>query len=354
MISRHNLSAEVIIVDNNSTDSSAAIVRDSMKVHPWLRLEQEIVPGYGSAYLKGLSTATGTYMFLADADGTYDFGDVPRFIAELKSGADMVVGNRFMRGLDRKVMPWLHQYIGNPIISGQVRLFFGVKIHDVLCGARAFSRQTYERLKLRTLGMEFATEMIIKAARNKLLLREIPITYSPRLGVSKLRSFSDGWRYMRYHLLYAPLILFMLPGLTIFSIGLISMLILYFGHVSLFNIQLYIHPMFLSAICISLGYQLVLFGGFAKTYAITHLGDTHPTIQRLFKHLSIEKAGLAGITLTCVGVAIYSYILTIWIRSGFGSLDQIKNSVVALTCITLGIQTIFSAFMLSIISIKER
>lgn len=354
MLNLSKLSAEVIIVDNNSTDTSVAIITSAMKEFSWLRLEHESIPGYGSAYLKGLSAAKGSYIFLADADGTYNFGDVPRFVSELKAGADMVVGNRFIAGLDKKVMPWLHQYIGNPIISGQVRLFFKVPIHDVLCGARALSRTTYEKLDLHTRGMEFATEMIIKAAKTKLIIKEIPIKYSPRLGTSKLKSFSDGWRYVRYHLLYAPLILFMLPGLALFALGAISMLILYFGHLSLFNIEFYTHPMFLSAICMVLGYQLVFFGGFAKMYSIVHLGDTNKTIQSLLKHLTIEKAGLAGIALTLIGGFIYIYIFTSWVQSGFGSLDQIKNSIVALTFITLGVQTFFSAFMLSIIGIKEK
>ncbi len=354
MLRESPLSAEVIIVNNNSTDASVDIITSAMKEFSWLRLEHEPIPGYGSAYLKGLSAARGSYFFLADADGTYNFGDVPRFVSELKAGADMVVGNRFITGLDKKVMPWLHQYIGNPIISGQVRLFFKVPIHDVLCGARALSKTTYEKLDLHTRGMEFATEMIIKASKAKLTIKEIPIKYSPRLGTSKLKSFSDGWRYIRYHLLYAPLILFMLPGLTLFALGAISMLILYFGHLSLFNIEFYTHPMFLSAVLMILGYQLVFFGGFAKMYSIAHLGDTNKTIQSLLKHLTIEKAGLVGITLTLIGGFIYIYIFTSWIQSGFGSLDQIKNSVVALTCITLGVQTFFSAFMLSIIGIKEK
>lgn len=354
VLTRTGLNAEVIIVDNASTDNTAAIVREYMTTRPWLRLEYEPIRGYGSAYLRGWMAGNGTYLYKADADGTYDFADVPRFLEKLKAGNDMVVGNRFMNGMAKKVMPWHHRYIGNPILSGMVRLFFKVKIHDIHCGARAISKKAFQSLTLYTRGMEFASELIIKASKAKLSITEIPITYHPRIGESKLNSFSDGWRHLRFILLYSPLVLFMFPGILFFIIGSISMALLYFGNISFFNIQLYVHPMFLSALILLLGYQLILFGGFAKTYAVTHLGDTDKTIQSLFKHLTIEKAGALGLLLALISAGIYIYIYTIWSNSGFGSLDQIKNSILAITFAVLGMQTFFSAFMLSIIGIKEK
>jgi glycosyltransferase involved in cell wall biosynthesis len=347
-------SIEVVVVDNASTDRTAEIVREKMQNHAWLRLVEEQVRGYGSAYLRGLKSAKGTYFFMADADGTYDFKDIPRYIEKLRAGADMVIGDRFAHGLAKGTMPWLNRYVGNPVLSTITRLFFKIRIHDIHCGARAMSRVAFQKITLYTTGMEFASEMIIKAAKAGLQIEEIPITYSPRIGESKLNSFGDGWRHLRFILLYSPLILFTLPGMLLFLIGVISMTLLYFSHLAIFDIQLFVHPMFLSAILLLLGYQLIFFGGFAKTYAITHLGDTNTTLQWMFRHLTIEKAGIVGIFLTLLGLCVYILIYSRWYQSGFGSLNEIKNSIVALTLFVLGIQTFFSAFMLSIIGIKER
>lgn len=354
LISSAGMTIETVVVDNASTDRTAEVVKERMKSSSWLRLVEEPAKGYGSAYLRGLKEARGSYFFMADADGTYDFAAMPQFIDKLKKGADMVIGDRFANGMAKGIMPWTHRYIGNPVLSGITRLFFKIKVHDIHCGARAMSREAFEKIVLYTTGMEFASEMIIKAAKAHLRIEELPITYSPRIGESKLNSFADGWRHLRFILLYSPLILFTLPGIVLFLIGVISMTMLYFSHLALFNIQLFVHPMFLSAILILLGYQLIFFGGFAKTYAITHLGDTSTTLQSMFKHVTIEKAGIVGIFLTLLGLCIYLIIYARWYQSGFGSLNEIKNSIVALTLLVLGIQTFFSAFMLSIIGIKER
>ncbi len=365
VIGRNNLDAELVIVDNASDDRTADIVRQHMLLFSWIRLVREEVRGYGSAYLSGIAAAQGTYIYMADADGSYDFEDIPRFIDKLRAdkngpsqGADMVIGNRFSdsanKMMEKEAMPWLHRHVGNPVLSGLVRLFFKVKIHDIHCGARAMTRAAVQRLALHTTGMEFASEMIIKASKANLRIEEIPTHYKVRIGSSKLRSFADGWRHLRFILLYSPLILFMLPGLLLLTTGLTGMIVLYFWHIRIWSIDLYVHPMFFMAIILIVGYQLILFGGFAKTYAITHLGDTHHAIQSLFKHLTIEKAGLAGIMLILIGGGMYAHIAFSWIKGGFGSLDQIKNSVVALTSATIGVQTLFSAFMLSIIGIKEK
>ncbi len=345
---------EVIVVDNASTDRTAEIVREKMPDKAWLKLVDEPVRGYGSAYLRGLKSARGRFLFMADADGTYDFKDIPRYIDKLQSGADMVIGDRFANKLAKGTMPWLNRYIGNPVLSTITRLFFKIKIHDIHCGARALSREALQNITLYTTGMEFASEMIIKAAKANLKIAEIPIVYSARIGESKLNSFGDGWRHLRFILLYSPLILFTLPGVILSLIGIISMTLLYFSQLSLFDIKFFVHPMFLSAILILLGYQLIFFGGFAKAYAITHLGDSNTTLQWMFKHVTIEKAGIVGGFLTLLGICIYVLIYSRWYQSGFGSLNEIKNSIVALTLFVIGIQTFFSAFMLSIIGIQEK
>lgn len=360
----HNLDAEVLIIDNGSTDRSVSIVQERINLYrgknpqlwkgPQIRLLHEGNTGYGSAYQKGFEHAKGTYIFMADSDGTYEFKDIPLFIDTLKSGADLVVGNRFAKIIEKESMPWLHKYIGNPFLSFLVKTFFNVKIHDIHSGIRAITKEAHGKMTLYTRGMEFASEMIIKAARNKLIIREIPVTYRPRIGESKLRSFIDGWRHLRFILLYSPLLLFMLPGLILFTVGFISLLLLYFFQIKIFAIQLYIHPMFYSSLATILGYQLISFAAFSKVYAITHLGDTDEKINRLFKYINLERATLVGILITLVGLSIYAYIFATWIKSNLGDLNQIKNSIVALTCVVIGIQTFFSAFMFSIIGIKER
>ncbi|MFA5184813.1 MAG: glycosyltransferase family 2 protein [Patescibacteria group bacterium] len=347
-------SAEVIVVDNNSRDQSAALVRAYQAHWPTVRLLTEKKEGYGFAYLQGLKNAQGKYIFMADADGTYNFADLPLFIKQLDAGADLIVGNRFGGQLADKSMPWLNRYIGNPFLSWLVRLFFKVKITDIHCGARAISRSALSKLSLYTGGMEFASEMIIKAARKNLRIEELPINYRPRIGESKLRSWSDGWRHLRFILLYSPLFLFFLPGAILFSLGLIFMLIFYFSNPVIWGVQLYVYPMFLFSVMVILGYQLILFSGFSKIYAITHLGDDHRLIENLFKKITIERTGLIGLLLAIAGAVIYLSIFFGWLNSHFGELQEIKESIIALTLLIVGVQTFFAAFMFSILGIKNK
>lgn len=197
-IRRYLLEAEVIVVDNNSQDQTANIVQASRTDFPELLLVREERIGYGRAYLKGLSLAKGDYIFMADADNTYDFSEIDKFISHLDAGADLVVGNRFSSGTENLPMPWLHRYIGNPFLSFLVKKIFAIKISDIHCGARALRRSSLASLDLRTDGMEFASEMIIKAGRQGLKITEIPIHYRPRLGESKLHSLVDGWRHLSF------------------------------------------------------------------------------------------------------------------------------------------------------------
>ena len=353
VIIENKLDAEIIVVDNGSTDKSKEIVKGKQTKLRALILIEEKQRGYGSAYLRGFREAKGSYIFMADSDGSYDFSEIPNFIKGLKEGNEFVIGNRFKGKIEKEAMPFSHQHIGNPILSGILRLFFKTKIKDAHCGMRAITKTALEKLNLKTMGMEFASEMIIKAAKNNLKIKQLPINYKKRIGSSKLNSFPDGWRHLRFMLLYSPLFLFLIPGLVLFLLGLISGLLLYFGSLEVLGTKLYYHPMFLSAALVIVGYQLIIFALFAKTYATTHLGEKN-TLQKLYKHITIEKAGIIGILLAVIGIFIYLTIFVGWIESGFSSLQQVKNSIVALTLIIIGIQTIFSSFMLSILSIKER
>ena len=354
VIKQYHLNAEIIIIDNGSTDRSREIVLARAEKNRDIKLLSEKNTGYGSAYLSGIAESNGTYIFMADADGTYNFRDIPIFIRKLKEGADLVIGNRFIKKMEKGVMPWHHRYIGNPFLSFLVKKLFHVKINDIHCGVRAIKKEKLKEIKLYTRGMEFASEMIIQASRKNLKMVEVPVKYKARIGTSKLRSFIDGWRNLRFILLYSPLLLFMLPGLVFFCIGLLSMVGLYFFQIELFSIRLYIHPFFYSSLAMVLGYQLMIFAGFSKIYAVTHLGDNNDAIINSFKYLNIEKGLIAGLTLLAIGAFMYLYIFVDWINTNTGQFDQIKNSIVALTLLILGIQTFFSSFMFSIIGIKER
>lgn len=250
-------------------------------------------------------------------------------------------------------MPWSNRYIGNPLLSSILRIFFGAKVHDVHCGMRAISREALERLNLKTTGMEFASEMVIKAVKKLLKIKEIPINYHKRKGDSKLRPISDGWRHLRFMLLYAPLFLFFIPGLILFLAGMISMEIFYFIQIKLLMIVFYYHPMFISSILVIVGYQLMIFAFFAKTYAINHLGEP-PTFDKVYKYLTLERASIIGIIIILLGLAIFVKIFLDWWTKNFDALSATKDSIVAMTLLMVGIQSIFSSFMLSILGIREK
>lgn len=354
IINEKQLSAEVIVVDNGSTDGSKELVSSYQNNFQELLLVEENKRGYGFAYLRGLKESSGDYIFMADADGTYNFSQITEFIEKLEQGSDLVIGNRFSGKMIAKSMSWSHKYIGNPFLSSLVRLFFKVKIKDIHCGIRAITKEALQKINLYTGGMEFASEMIIKAAKAGLKIDEISVEYKKRLGESKLNTVVDGWRHLRFILLYSPLALFLLPGLIIFFSGLICLFVFYFYDPIIFGIKFYVHPFFFFSLLVLFGYQLIIFGGFSKVYAINHFGDSSPLIEKLFKYITIEKAGLIGFIFTVIGIFIYVSIFIKWINSDFSELDQIKESVMGLTLVMFGAQTFFSAFMFSILGIKEK
>ncbi len=354
VITDHQLKAEVIVVDNNSLDKSGSLISDFQKKFPELILIKENQQGYGFAYLNGLNIAKGDYFFLADADGTYRFTDIPLFIKKLQEGYDLVIGNRFSGMMAAGAMPWLHRHIGNPFLSFLVRLLFRVKIKDVHCGARAISLKALNKINLCTGGMEFASEMIIKAARANLKITEVSIDYKNRLGESKLRSWADGWRHLRFILIYSPLSLFLIPGSLLLISGLLLSIALYFNQLTILGIHFYSYPLFIFLAIIVLGYQIIIFGLFSKIYAITHLGDKSVFIEKLFKHITIVKISLLGLAGIAISLFLFFIILKNWINSGFGSVNDVKNFVLAFTVLIIGSQTFFSAFIFSILGIKEK
>ncbi len=348
IVKDNKIRAEIIVSDSSS-DNSPKIAKKHKVI--LLKHDQE---GYGAAYLKAFKIAKGKYIFMADADCTYDFKEIPNFLDYFEKGYDFVIGNRFKGKIEKGAMPWLHQYIGNPLFSFLFRLFFGIKIKDPHCGMRAIKKNILLKLNLKTKGMEFALEMIIKAAKNNLKIKELPINYYKRRGRSKLRSFSDGWRHLRFLLLYTPLFLFFIPGIILFALGLTAFVLLYLKPQEILGLKFYIHPMFLASLFIIVGYQLIFFSIFAKTYLMTELNEENRFLSKIYSFLTIEKGLLAGLVVSFFGILVFFFILSKWLKTGFGQLNEIKNSILGLTLIIIGIQTMFSTFMLSILGIKTK
>lgn len=345
---------EVIVVDNGSSDGSVAVLARYQEKFPELKVLEEKRRGYGFAYLRGLEEASGSYIFMVDADGTYDLSALPAFIAALEDGADLVVGNRFAGVIPRQAMPWSHRYLGNPFLSGLARLLFKIKVRDVHCGARALRADSLDKLSLRTGGMEFASEMLIKAARVHLKVSEVPVGYRCRIGESKLKTVPDGWRHLRFMLLYSPAALFFLPGSLLLGFGSFLLAFFLIADPIMFGRHFDVHPLFLFSLMIFLGYQLIIFGGFARVYAVNHFQEESPALERIFRLITVERAGLAGIIIILIGAVLYILIFASWVNNGFGALNLIKESIVGLTLMMLGAQTFFSAFMFSILGIKEK
>jgi len=343
------INAEIIV-----SDSSSDLSREIIKREGGVVLIEHNKEGYGNAYLEGFKHAQGKYIFMADSDGTYDFNEIPRFLFYLKQGYDFVIGNRFAKKLDKESMSFSHRNIGNPALSGLLRLFFKNNIRDSHCGMRAISREALDKLNLHTAGMEFASEMVVKALKNKIKIKQVSIDYYPRLGESKLRSLSDGWRHLRFLLIYSPKFLFLIPGLLFLIIGFIGLGLFAFSNPAILGRQYFVHPMFIFSMLSIIGYQLVLFAAFAKAYAMNHLGEKSEFMQKLYGILTIEKASIFGVLLVLLGAIIYLSIVIRWFASGLGDLNEIKNSVLVLTLVTIGVQTIFSSFMLSILGIKGK
>lgn len=345
-IQKNNLSAEIIVSDS-STDKSPEIAKRENVV-----LVKHDKDGYGMAYLEAFKIAKGKYIFMADADGTYDFREIPNFINQLREGYDFVLGNRFAGKIEKGAMPLRNKYLGNPVLSGILRIFFNTQIKDSHCGMRAITKKALQKLNLQTAGMEFASETIIKALKNNLKIKEVPINYYQRKGLSKLRPFSDAWKHIRFMLLYSPLFLFLIPGLILFLAGFLLMIWFLLSNPGAIETRSFFRLMFLSALSIIIGYQLILFSVFAKTYSIVHLKEQSPIMDKLYKYITIEKASIVGAIIALVGIVVF--ILIKQPAAEFNQLIEVKNSITALTLIAIGAQTIFSSFMLSILGIKEK
>jgi glycosyltransferase involved in cell wall biosynthesis len=337
---------EVVVADNASEDRSAELAAAA-----GARVVHEPRRGYGSAYLAGFAAARGEYIVMGDADLTYDFEEIPRFVEKLEGGAELVMGDR-MKNIHKGAMPWHHRYIGNPILTGILNGFFRTGVSDAHCGMRALRRDVLPRLDLRTTGMEFASEMVIRASKEKLRIAEFPIEYHPRGGDSKLSSFRDGWRHLRFLLVHSPTHLFILPGAVMAVLGaIISALVL--SQIHVFGRSWDLHTMIGGALLTIIGTQVVALGLAAHAYGKYFMGERDPWFDRMRARFSLEHGLLIGGFIAFAGLVMGAVIVIEWASRSFAQLSEQRLAVAAATLLIVGIQIFFSSFLLSILGLRR-
>jgi glycosyltransferase involved in cell wall biosynthesis len=346
---------EIIVADNGSTDGSPEIAG---------RLGARVVsvqePGYGNALMGGIAAAAGKYIVMGDADDSYDFGHIPRFLLQLRAGADLVMGNRFKGGIQPNAMPPLHKYLGNPALTKIGRLFFGGTCGDFYCGLRGFTKEAYRRMDLRTTGMEFATEMVVKSSLLRMNVAEVPTTLSPdgRTRPPHLRTWRDGWRTIRFFLLYSPRWLFLYPGIALMLVGGLLGLWLLPAPRTVGGVTFDVHTILYTAVFVLLGFQAVSFAVFTKLFAISEgLLPPDPTFYKLFRYITLEVGLLVGTLLILAGLGTSIYAVTIWQARHFGYLDYshtMRMIIPAALFLTLGVQTVFASFFVSVLGMRRR
>ncbi|MEA2481342.1 MAG: hypothetical protein QOJ07_3264 [Thermoleophilaceae bacterium] len=341
------LAGEVVVSDNNSTDGSGDIATAA-----GARVVRETRPGYGSAYMAGFAAARGRYIVMADADLTYDFFEIPKFVEQLDGGAELVMGDR-MDNIHPGAMPWLHRYVGNPVLSGILNLFFRTGVRDAHCGMRGFRRDILPRLDLRTTGMEFASEMVIRAAKEDVKIAQLPIEYHPREGESKLSSFRDGWRHLRFLLVHSPTHLFVVPGALLAVLGaLISLISL--GQLDVFGRQWELHTMIAGALLTVVGTQVVGLGLCAHAYGTYFMGEKDRWFDRMRARYRLEHGLMLGGAVAFAGLVLAAIIVIQWIDRGLGALSEERLAVLAATLVIVGVQVFFSSFLLSILGLRRQ
>lgn len=349
----HGLAGEVVIADNGSTDGSQAIAAT-------LGARVVAVPdkGYGAALQAGIRAAHGKYVVMGDSDDSYDFSSIYPFIEKLREGYDLVMGNRFKGGIEPGAMPWKHRYIGNPVLSGLGRLFFGAQVGDFHCGLRGFSRDAFQRMDLHTTGMEFASEMVVSATLRGMRMTEVATVLhrDGRTRAPHLRSWHDGWRHLRFLLLFSPRWLFLVPGMALFILGGLFSAVLVVRPVSINGAVLDITTLLVTSTLCLLGYQLVISAVFTKVFAVRE--GFHPPSARsnaIFRYFTLELGLLVGFAAVGLGLLALVLAAASWGRTGFGQLDPrvtMRQAVPGTMLLSLGVQTIFASFFLSILGIR--
>lgn len=355
-LAKAGVKGEVLIADNGSTDGSIEIARTE-----GARVEHVRAKGYGNALRGGIAAARGRYILMGDSDDSYDFSNLTGFVTRLREGYDLVMGCRLPSGggtIAPGAMPWKNRWIGNPSLSFLGRLFFKTPIHDFHCGMRAFSAEGFRRMDLQTTGMEFASEMVMKAQLKGLPVTEVPITLHPdgRSRPPHLKPWRDGWRHLRFMLIYSPKWLFLYPGMVLGVLGLAALLLPLRGPLPLAGLTLDIGTMVIGSMATLLGYQLVAQAFYAKVFAVGEgLLPNDPHFARLFRFFNLEKGCVAGLAVTLAGAGVIGVAVAAWGQASFGALDpaiHLRRLVLGATLTILGLQTIFSSFHLSVLGLK--
>jgi len=348
----NNISGEILIADNGSTDGSQQIAGD-------LGARVVAVPerGYGAALIGGCNAAAGQYVIMGDADDSYDFTNLMPYVKRLREGDDLVMGNRFKGGIAKGAMPPLHKYLGNPVLSGLGRLFFKSPIRDFHCGLRGYNTKRMRELGLRTTGMEYASEMVVQAVVNDYKVSEVPTTLSPdgRTRPPHLRSWRDGWRHLKFLLMHSPNWLFLYPGVALVVVGLVLGTGVTITQFHLFGVGLDINTLLYSAAMVIVGFNLISFHAFAKLYAI------HARFIKVedsfLSRLNANNCSVAGLIAALIGVAMTVIAVTFWGRESFGELNPVhfmRLTIPAITLIIVGIQLVFTGFFIDILKIKTK
>jgi glycosyltransferase involved in cell wall biosynthesis len=338
---------EVVVADNASEDGSAQLAEAA-----GARVVHEPRRGYGSAYLAGFAAARGDYIVMLDADMTYPFDEIPQFVAQLREGAQLVMGDR-MDNIQPGAMHWVNRYIGNPLLSGTLNLFFRTGIRDAHCGMRGFRRDVLPILDLRTTGMEFASEMVIRASKERLDIRELPIQYMPRGGTTKLSRVRDGWRHLRFLLVHSPTHLFVVPGAALLALGLIVTLVS-LSQVSILGRAWDLHSLVGGELLCIVGTQITALGLCAHAYGTYFMGEKDPWFDRMRARFRLEHGLMLGGAIAFAGVVAGAVIVGIWINRGFGELSEERLAVTAAALIIIGLQVFFTSFLLSILGLRRR
>lgn len=349
-LDRMGVAGEVVVADNGSSDGSQKLATEA-----GARVVDVPERGYGNAYLGGFAAARGRYIVMGDGDDTYNFDEVERFVKPMEEGADMVMGSRLKGRIHKGAMPWLHRRVGNPVLTRVLNLFYRSGISDAHCGMRGIRRDVLPRLDLRTPGMEFASEMVIRAAKEDLNVVEIPIELHPRGGgEAKLNTWSDGWRHLRFLLIHSPTYLFMVPGLIALCLGLIVTAVTSTGPINVFGRQWDIHVMIAGAMMTIIGSQLLQLGFCARAYGVYHMGERDRLFEKLSGRMRLEHGLMAGALVFLLGLGLGVFIVVKWVDRGFGELGEERLAILSLTLIVLGVQIIFTSFFLSILGLRRQ
>lgn len=349
------VNGEIVVGDNGSTDGSQEIARSL-----GARVVDVPIRGYGAALCGAATAARGRYCIMGDSDDSYDFASLGGFVQKLREGSDLVMGNRFKGGISKGAMPWKHRYIGTPALSAIGRSFFHASVGDFNCGLRGFSKAAFERMDLRTTGMEFASEMVVKASLLRMQISEVPTTLSPdgRDRPPHLRSWRDGWRHLRFLLMYSPRWLFLYPGMLMFLAGLVVAAILLPGPVVVNGIGFDVHTLLYAFTAALLGFQFVAFAVFTKVFAITEgLLPPDPRLTRVFRWVKLETGLVVGGLLIAFGIGGSIFAVSHWASESFGALDpdrMLRIVMPAVFAVALGVQIVCSSFFLSILGLRRQ